>query len=99
MIWHIVRFDLSSLEPGDRRDFEASLEALADLDVVAWLRVARDIEDPDITGLLTGFADADALAAYRVDPQHAVVLDRIRELELPAWRLDVATDDDPASFS
>lgn len=95
MIWHLVRFDCSGLDEPTRRAFEASLENLVALDEVAWLRVARDIEDPGVTGLLTGFADADALAAYRVEPRHRLVLDRIHELGLPTWRLDVATDDDP----
>jgi hypothetical protein len=99
VIWHLVRFDCSGIDGEARRAFEASLESLAELDEVAWLRVGRDLEDPNVTGLLTGFVDVDALAAYRVDPRHQVVLDRIRELGLPTWRLDVATDDDPARLA
>lgn len=98
MIWHIVRFDMRHLDAAVRQEVEASLAELGRLDEVAWLRVARDVEDPAYTGLLTGFADADALAAYRVHPDHLPVLERLRELEVPAVRLDVATDDDPAAL-
>lgn len=98
MIWHIVRFDLAGLDDATRTDIEASLAGLAALDEVAWLRVARDIEDPAITGLITVFEDVDALAAYRVHPDHVPVVARIRELGVPAVRLDIATDDDPAQL-
>jgi hypothetical protein len=98
VIWHVVRFDTSELDEETRRTFEGRLAGLASLDVVAWLRVARDIEDPAVVGLLTVFADADDLAAYRVHPDHASVLALIRELGLPTVRLDIPTDDDPAAL-
>ncbi len=93
MIWHVVRFDCDEVDEDTRRDLEAALAALARLDEVAWLRVARDVEDPTVTGLLTVFADADALARYRVHPEHVPVVERIRALGIPTVRLDVATDD------
>lgn len=99
MIWHIVRFDLGELDEATRQDIEASLAGLAALDDVAWLRVARDIEDPAITGLIAVFDDVDALAAYRVHPDHVPVVARIRELGVPAVRLDVATDGGPSPLS
>ncbi len=98
MIWHVVRFDCSEVEEGTRREVEASLAALADLEEVAWLRVARDVEEPTVTGLLTVFTDADALARYRVHPEHVPVVERIRALGIPTVRLDIATDDDPADL-
>lgn len=95
MIWHIVRFDMSGLDTTLREEIEADLAGLAELEEVAWLRVARDVEEPSFTGLLTGFVDVDALAAYRVHPRHVPVVERIREHGIPATRLDIATDDDP----
>lgn len=93
MIWHVVRLDCTEVDEDTRRDLEASLAGLAQLDEVAWLRVARDVEDPEVTGLLTVFADADALARYRVHPEHVPIVERIRSLSIPTVRLDVATDD------
>ena len=98
MIWHVVRFDCSEVEEDTRREVEAALAGLADLEEVAWLRVARDVEEPTITGLITVFADVDALARYRVHPEHVPVVERIRALGIPAVRLDIATDDDPADL-
>lgn len=99
MIWHIVRFDLGGVDEATRADIEASLAGLAALDEVAWLRVARDLEEPAVTGLITAFADADALAAYRVHPDHVPVVAHIRELGVPAVRFDIATDDDPSALT
>lgn len=93
MIWHIVRFDMTHLDETVRREVEAALEGLDALDEVRWLRVARDIEEPGVTGLLTIFDDVDALASYRVHPDHVPVVERIRELGISATRLDIATDD------
>jgi quinol monooxygenase YgiN len=98
MIWHIVRFDMSQLEEETRATLEEALEALAELDDVAWLRVARDVDDPTVTGLISAFADYDALERYRVHPDHLPVVARARELGIPAVRLDVATDDDPSAL-
>lgn len=98
MIWHIVRFDLAEVDETTRQEIESSLAGLAAIDEVAWLRVARDVEEPTITGLLTVFADADALTRYRVHPEHVPVVERIRSLGIPAMRLDIATDDDPADL-
>ncbi len=95
MIWHVVRFDCSEVGEDTRQEIEEALRGLAALDEVTWLRVARDIENPHVTGLLTGFADVEALARYRVHPDHVPVVERIRSLGIGAVRLDVATDDDP----
>ena len=93
MIWHVVRFDCTEVDESTRQELEAALAGLATLEEVAWLRVGRDVEDPNITGLLTVFTDVDALARYRVHPEHIPVVDRIRSLGIPTVRLDVATDD------
>lgn len=98
MIWHVVRFDMTEVEEGTRREVEGALAALEAIEEVAWLRVARDVEEPTVTGLLTVFSDVDALARYRVHPEHVPVVERIRGLGIPAVRLDIATDDDPADL-
>jgi hypothetical protein len=95
VIWHVVRFELGGLDDPTRREVEAGLAGLADLDVVAFLRTSRDVEDPDVTGLVVGLADEAALAAYRDHPDHLPVVRRVRELGVPVTRLDLATDDDP----
>lgn len=96
MIWHVVRFELGGLDEPTRREVEAALADLAHLDVVAFLRTGRDVEDPDVTGLVVGLADEHALAAYREHPDHLPVVRRIRELGVRVTRLDLATDDDPS---
>ncbi len=98
MIWHIVRFDMSELDEATRASLENDLAGLTALEDVAWLRVARDVEDPGMTGLITAFADHDALERYRVHPDHLPVVQRARELAIPAVRLDIATDDDPTTL-
>ena len=95
MIWHIVRLDFSDIDEADRQDLEDDLAALASIDEVAWLRLARDIEEPAVTGLITAFDSAEDLAAYRVHPDHIPVVERIREPGLATARLDVPTDDQP----
>lgn len=95
MIWHVVRFELGELDEPTRLEVEAALAELAHLDVVAFLRVGRDVEDPSVTGLVVGLADQTALAAYRDHPDHLPVVRRIRELGVPVTRLDIASDDDP----
>ncbi len=95
MIWHLVRFDFGTVDETVRRELEADLAALATIDEVAWLRVGRDVEDPSITGLMTAFADPEALDTYRVHPDHIPVVERIRALGIPVVRLDLHTDDDP----
>lgn len=94
MIWHIVRFDMSALDEPTRGELEASLAALESLDEVAWLRLSRDVDEPGVTGLLTALEDHAALERYRVHPDHLPVVARIRALEVPTVRLDVATDDE-----
>jgi hypothetical protein len=95
MIWHIARFDMSELDEATRVALEDDMAALASIEDVAWLRLGRDVEDPDVTGLITVFDDHDALERYRVHPEHLPVVRRSRELAIPAVRLDIATDDDP----
>ena len=98
MIWHVVRFDFAEVEEATREDLERSLAALATIDEVAWLRVARDVEEPTVTGLLTVFADVEALTRYRVHPEHLPLVERIKALAIPTVRLDIATDDEPADL-
>ncbi len=98
MIWHVVRFDCTDLDESTRQELESSLAALSALHEVAWLRVARDVEEPTVTGLLTVFADVEALTRYRVHPEHVPVVERIRALGVPTVRLDIATDDEPSDL-
>lgn len=99
MLWHVVRLELGSLDEETRSDLETQLAGLADLDIVRFLRVGRDTEDPAVTGLLVGLDDHEALAVYRDHPDHVPVVQRIDELGVGRARLDLLTDDDPTLLS
>lgn len=93
MIWHIVRFDFEEVDEDTRRDLEASLAGLEDLEEVAWVRVGRDLTDPRVTGYVAAFRTSDDLAAYRNHPDHVPVVDAIRSAGVRAVRLDIRTED------
>jgi hypothetical protein len=93
VIWHIVRFDFAGIDDAVRADLEASLAGLASIDVVAVCHVARDVEDPAVTGLVTAFADHAALEAYRVHPEHVPVVEALRAAGVAASRLDLDLPD------
>jgi hypothetical protein len=95
VIWHVVRFDLSSLSEEVRTGLEAQMADLAAIDVVSFVRVARDIVDPGVTGLMVGFANEAALAAYRDHRDDRPLVERVEELGVPRVRLDIETDDEP----
>lgn len=89
MIWHVVRFEFDGVAEADRRDVEASLAGLAEIAQVAWLRVARDLDQPAVTGLLTAFETVEDLETYRTHPDHVPVVERIRDLGVGATRFDI----------
>lgn len=94
MIWHIVRFDFHGVADDVRERLEASLDGLTAIDEVAFLRLGRDLDDPAVTGLVTGFATAADLEAYRVHPEHVPVVEGLRDAGVGVVRLDLSTDDD-----
>ena len=97
MIWHIVTFDMGAVDDATRADLEARLAALIDLDVVQWLQVARDVDTPSTTGLLSVFNDYDDLEVYRTHPDHLPVVEAIRGHGIPVSRLDVEAPLPPAT--
>ncbi len=97
MIWHIVTFDMAAVDDATRTELEARLAALVDLDVVVWLEVARDVDAPDTTGLLSVFTSYDDLETYRTHPDHLPVVQDIRALGIPVARLDVEAPLPPAT--
>jgi len=97
MIWHIVTFDMGAVDDATRTELEHRLAALAHLDVVRWLEVARDVDSPSTTGLLSVFASYDDLEAYRTHPDHVPVVEDIRGLGIPVSRLDVEAPLPPAT--
>lgn len=100
MLWHIVRFDFpDDVDPDARASLEADLEGLASIPEVRLVRVARDVADPQTTGLITGFDDVAALEVYREHPDHVPVVQRAREMCESITRLDVVTDDDPTALA
>lgn len=97
MIWHIVTFDMSAVDEATRAELEARLAALAELDVVQWLQVARDVDSASTTGLLSLFNDHDDLEVYRTHPDHLPVVEDIRGHGIPVSRLDVEAPLPPAT--
>lgn len=97
MIWHIVTFDMGAVDDETRAGLEDRLAALIDLDMVVWLQVARDVDSPSTTGLLSVFDSYDDLEAYRIHPEHVPVVEDIRELAIPVSRLDVEAPLPPAT--
>lgn len=98
MIWHIVRFDFSGVDDGTRRELEEQLADLAGIDEVAWVRVSRDISEPQITGYISVFRSREDLDTYRTHPDHVPVVEAIRGAGVGATRIDIETDDDPADL-
>lgn len=92
MLWHIVRFQFrSDVGDDERRALERDIEALADvIEEVVWLAVARSVDRPAVTGLLSLFEDEAGLAVYREHPRHVPVAERARALCDDVTRLDVA---------
>lgn len=97
MIWHIVTFDMGAVDDTTRTEIEARLAALADLDVVVWLEVARDVDTSSTTGLLSVFHSYDDLETYRTHPDHLPVVEDIGSLGIPVSRLDVEAPLPPAA--
>lgn len=91
MLWHVVRFRFpEGVDPDARLALERDLAHLATaIDEVAWLAVGRDLEDPRVTGLLSGFESEADLVTYRDHPAHVPVVARARELCDEIHRLDV----------
>ncbi|MFP5309057.1 MAG: Dabb family protein [Actinomycetes bacterium] len=89
MIWHIVRFDFDGVDDAVRADLEAALAGLDTIDVVAVCHVARDLEQPSVTGLVTAFATHADLEAYRVHPEHVPVVDGLRAAGVVTTRIDI----------
>lgn len=98
MIWHVVRFDFDGIDPATRAGIEERLAGLGDIDVVAWLRLARDLEQEHVTGLVTIFATVEDLATYRTHPDHLPVVRDIGALGVGVTRFDLSTDDDVADL-
>lgn len=101
MLWHIVKFRFrEDVSREDRAGFETDLRNLAKLaEDVAVLRVSHSIDEPDVTGLITAFADAEALERYRIHPDHVPVVERAKQLCAEVVRLDVVTNDPPDALS
>ena len=83
----------------DRVAWERSVVALTEtIPEIRLARVARSVDEPDVTGLIIGFDDEHGLAVYRDHPDHVPVVARMRELCAEVTRLDIVTDDPPASL-
>ncbi len=100
MVWHIVRFRFHADMPDTvRAAFERDLRRLVDsIEQLVMLRVARSLDEPDVLGLLTGFASPEDLETYRAHPSHQPVLERAKELCTEITRLDFVTDDVPGAL-
>jgi hypothetical protein len=95
VLWHIVTFRFrSDAAAAARQEMVVGLLGLPEVIAeIALLRVGPAIDDPDVLGLITGFADEAALAVYRDHPEHLPLVARANELCTSIERLDVASDD------
>lgn len=98
MIWHVVHFDFTGVDDAVRCDIEQQLADLADIPEVAWLRVGRDIDQPQVTGLLTAFASDADLQTYRTHDAHVPVVEAVKAVGVTPVRFDIEAMDDPASL-
>lgn len=99
MFWHILRLDFNGVEDSTRDDIEDRLEGLDSLDEVAWLRMAHDVTDAEVTAFVTGFESRDDYEAYRVHPDHVPVVMAIETAEVEIQRMDFETDDEVERWS
>ena len=95
-----MKFRFSAAAPDDeRRQCEDDVRGLAaDIDTIRFVRIARSVDEPDVSGLLMGFDDANGFASYQVHPAHLPVAARIDGLCSEVVRFDIVTEDDPAAF-
>lgn len=95
MLWHIVRFTYAhTTTEAERVEHEAQLTGLLDgVEVVRFVRVGRDVNDPGVTGVIVGLDDEAALAVYKDHPNHVPVAKRGVELSEDVERIDFLTDD------
>lgn len=98
MIWHIVRFDFSRVDDAERTRIEQMMRELVEIEEVAMLRVAHELADRHVTGLLTGFASREDLETYRTHAAHQPLLAAVRDAGVSAVRLDIETEDDPTEL-
>lgn len=98
MLWHLARFDMSSLDDETREDLEDQMLGLAEIEDVAFLRVAHDVNEPNVTVFLSVFEDLAGFRRYEAHPIHIPVLTRCQQLNLPVVHLDFPTDDDVADL-
>lgn len=95
MYWHVVRFRFpEDVDDRDRSMLEARIAELAGaIEEIRFLRVARAADEPEVTGLLSGFDDEAGYVVYRDHPLHAVVLEDVRAFVSEVTRLHVETAD------
>ncbi|CAN5229988.1 MAG: Dabb family protein [Euzebyales bacterium] len=95
MLWHIVTFRFrGDVAAAERDALAAEVRGLPGaIPELALLRVAPAIDDPDVLGVITGFADEAALAVYRDHPEHLPVVARANDLCVSIQRLDMVSDD------
>jgi hypothetical protein len=95
VLWHIVKARFAEgVAEADREAWEQSVIALVDrIPEIRLLRLARSVDEADVTGLITGFDDEHGLAVYRDHPDHRPVVARMRGLCSEVVRLDIVTDD------
>jgi hypothetical protein len=89
MILHSVRLDFSGMAVGDRERVESRLRELRAVPGAIGFTVARDTEQPDVTGLVCWFPTHDDLVAYHAHPLHDAVGSDVVASGVAAARLDV----------
>lgn len=100
MLWHIVKFiyrpDVSDDERTAAEDAIRGLPGL--VEEIAFQRLARSVDEPGVSAVVVGFADAAAMEAYNAHPAHVPAAQRIDGLCAEVVRVDIVTDDEPGDI-
>lgn len=101
MFWHIVKFRfLAHVDDQRRRHCEDAVRALpTQIAAIKFVRSARSVDEPDVTGLVMGFHDQGGYEPYQVHPAHVPVAAQIDSVCHEVVRVDFITDDNAETFA
>ena len=100
MLWHIVKFIYpSDVNDDERRAAEDAIRGLPEqIDEIAFQRLARSVDEPNVSAVVVGFADMAAMEAYNAHPAHVPAAQQIDGLCERVVRVDVETSDAPGDI-
>lgn len=100
MLWHIVKFiyrpDVSDEERTAAEDAIRGLPGL--IEEIDFQRLGRSVDEDNVSAVVVGFADAEAMKTYDAHPAHVPAAERIDGLCAEVVRVDIVTDDEPGAI-